>query len=158
MPDEMRNVFISHIHADDDGLPRLKSLVAQHGMTCRDGSITTSKFNNAANEEYIKYQILAPRIKWASVLVVYISPETKDSDWVNWEIEYAVKEGKRIVGVWAWGEKGCELPEALAKHADAVVGWNGESIADAISGASDDSYKDDGSEWDYQNIRRYSCR
>ena len=62
------------------------------------------------------------------------------------------------MGVWAWGEKGCELPEALAKHADAVVGWNGESIADAISGASDDSYKDDGSEWDYQNIRRYSCR
>ena len=157
MPDEMRNVFISHIHADDDGLPRLMNLVAQHGMTCRDGSITTGKFNNAANEEYIKYQILAPRIKWASVLVVYISPETKDSDWVNWEIEYAVREGKRIVGVWAWGEKGCELPEALAKHADSVVGWNGESIADAISGASDDSYKEDGSDWDYQNIPRH-CR
>ena len=158
MPDEMRNVFISHIHADDEGLPRLKNLVAQQGMTCRDGSITTGKFNSASNEEYIKYQILAPRIKWASVLVVYISPETKDSDWVNWEIEYAAKEGKRIVGVWAWGEKGCELPEALAKHADAVVGWNGESISDAINGASDDSYKEDGSEWDYQNIRRYSCR
>ena len=47
MPDEMRNVFISHIHADDDGLPRLMNLVAQHGMTCRDGSITTGKFNNA---------------------------------------------------------------------------------------------------------------
>ena len=158
MLSETRNAFISHIHEDDEGLPRLKDLVSQHGMICRDGSITTGKFNSASNENYIKYEILAPRIKWASVLVVYISPETKNSDWVNWEIEYAANEGKRIVGVWAWGEKGCELPEALEKYADAVVGWNGESIVDAINGDSDKSYKEDGSEWDYQNIRRYSCR
>ena len=136
MAGEIRNVFISHIHEDDEGLPRLKDLMARHGMTCRDGSITTGKFNGASNEEYIKYGILAPRIRWASVLVVYISPETKDSDWVNWEIEYAHKEGKRIVGVWAWGEKDCELPDALKKHADAVVGWNGESIIEAINGSS----------------------
>lgn len=144
MAQEIRNVFISHIHEDDEGLPRLKNLAKQHGMTCRDDSITTGKFNNAKNEDYIKYEILAPRIKWASVLVVYISPETKDSDWVNWEIEYAHKEGKRIVGVWAWGEKDCELPDALNKHADAVVGWNGESIIDAINGTSDDTQTQDG--------------
>ena len=158
MAEEIRNVFISHIHEDDEGLPKLKNLVAQRGMTCRDGSITTGKFNNASNEEYIKYDILAPRIRWASVLVVYISPETKDSDWVNWEIEYAARAGKRIVGVWAWGEKDCELPEALERHADAVVGWNGESIIDAINGDSDEFRKKDGSEWDYRNIPRHSCR
>ena len=157
MTQDLRNVFISHIHEDDDGLPRLKNLVAQHGIICRDGSITTGKFNSASNEDYIKYEILAPRIKWASVLVVYISPETKDSDWVNWEIDYAAKEGKRIVGVWAQGEKGCDLPEALRQHRDALVGWNGESIIDAINGDSDKSYKPDGSEWDYQNIPRH-CR
>ena len=157
MTQDLRNVFISHIHEDDDGLPRLKNLVAQHGMICRDGSITTGKFNSASNEDYIKYEILAPRIKWASVLVVYISPETKDSDWVNWEIDFAAKEGKRIVGVWAQGEKGCELPEALRRHRDALVGWKGESIIGAINGDSDKSYKQDGSEWDYQNIPRH-CR
>ena len=158
MSQETRNVFISHIHEDDEGLPRLKDLVARHGMICRDGSITTGKFNSATNEDYIKYEILASRIKWASVLVVYISPETKDSDWVNWEIEYAHKEGKRIVGVWAWGEKDCELPEALDHYADAVVGWNGESIIDAINGESDDSRTQDGQELGYRSIPRHSCR
>ena len=157
MPDDIRNGFISHIHEDDEGLPRLKNLVARHGMTCRDGSLTTGKFNSATNEEYIKYGILAPRIRWASVLIVYISPESKDSDWVNWEIEYAMKQGKRIIGVWEWGEKGCELPEALKHYRDALTGWNGESIIDAIDGNSDKSYKKDGSEWDYQNIPRH-CR
>ena len=70
MPDEIRNVFISHIHEDDEGLSRLKELTAQHGMICRDGSITTGKFNGASNEEYIKYEILKPRIEWAGTLVV----------------------------------------------------------------------------------------
>ena len=157
MTQDLRNVFISHIHEDDEGLRDLKDLVARHGMTCRDGSITTGKFNNASNEDYIKYDILAPRIKWASVLVVYISPETKDSDWVNWEIEYAAKEGKRIVGVWARGEKDCEQPEALKEHADAVAGWNGESIINAINGTSDESYTQDGAEPSYRSIPRH-CR
>ena len=153
----LRNVFISHVHEDNDGLPQLKNLVAQHGMICRDGSIATGKFNSAPNEDYIKYEILAQRIRWANVLVVYISQETKNSDWVNWEIDYASKEGKRIVGVWAQSEKECDLPEALRQYRDALVGWSGESIIDAINGDSDKSYKQDGSEWDYPNIPRH-CR
>lgn len=133
MPEDIRNVFISHIHEDDKGLKNLKDLVQKGNMMCRDASITTDKFNSATDENYIKYQILAPRINWASVLVVYISPDTKDSKWVNWEIEYAHKQEKRIVGVWERGARDCELPEALERYADAVVGWNGESIIDAIN-------------------------
>ena len=157
MPEDMRNVFISHVHEDDGGLANLKELVAKHGLICRDGSITTGKFNSATNEDYIKYQILAPRINWASVLVVYISPETKNSDYVNWEIEYAHKLGKRIIGVWERGESGCELPEALDRYGDAVVCWVGEKIIDAITGESNDSYKPDGSQYDYRLIKRFSC-
>lgn len=158
MSEVIRNIFISHIHENDAGLSALKDLVGRHGMNCRDGSITTGKFNNAENEGYIKYQLLASRINWASVLVVYISPATKDSDWVNWEIEYAHKQGKRIVGVWERGAKDCELPEALARYGDAVVGWNGESIIDAITGDSDESRTPDGALQTYRNIKRYSCR
>ncbi len=157
MPEDIRNVFISHIHKDDEGLKDLKGLVKKENMMCRDASITTDKFNAATNENYIKYQILAPRINWASVLVVYISPDTKNSEWVNWEIEYAHKQGKRIVGVWERGARDCELPEALERYADTVVGWNGESIIDAIKGKSNTWYKQDGSGQDYRNIERYSC-
>ena len=99
-------------------------------MNCRDGSITTGKFNGASNEEYIKYGILKPRIEWgASSLCTF--PPRQDSDWVNWEIECAHREGKRIVGVWEWGAKDCELPDA--RYGDAVVGWHGENIINAIT-------------------------
>ena len=157
MSNEKRNVFIPHTHEDDDGLAYLKDLVSRHGMDCRDASITKDKFNAAHNEEYIKYGILAPRINWASVVVVYISPETRKSDWVNWEIEYAHRLGKRIVGVWGRGAKDCEVPEALDRYADALVGWNGESIVDAIDGSSNKWYKQDGSVYAYRQTPRIRC-
>ena len=158
MSDDIRNVFISHIHEDDESIAKIKGIAEKQGITVRNGSVTSDRPNSATNEDYIKYQILAPRIRWSSVLVVYISPDTKHSWWVDWEIEYAHSQGKRVVGVWEWGAKECEVPEALKRHGDAVVGWNGESIADAIDGASDEWRQPDGSAWDYRAIKRYACR
>jgi hypothetical protein len=120
---ETKNVFISHIHEDDSKLSDLKTLLKNSGITARDYSITSDEPNQAKSEEYIKSQILAPQINQCSVLVVYVSPETKNSNYVNWEIEYAHKQGKRIVGVWENGELGCELPEALEEYRDAMAGW-----------------------------------
>lgn len=157
MTDEIKNVFISHIHEDDAGLADLKTICEKCGLQVRDSSITSEKPNAAKDPDYIKTQILAPQINWASVLVVYVTPETKTSDWVNWEIEYAAKLGKRIVGVWEQGAKDCELPEALDKFADAVVGWHGESIVDAINGKSNGSYTCDGKPSGYRAPKRYSC-
>ena len=158
MADEMRNIFISHIHEDDEGLDKLKKLLKNNGMTIRDYSINADNPNNAHSEDYIKSQILAPRIRQSSTLVVYISPETKDSQYVDWEIEYAQRHDKRIVGVWAHGESGCEVPEALKDYADAVVGWTGDRIIDAINGKVDGWENPDGTKIPPRDIPRYSCR
>ncbi len=157
MANEIKNVFISHIHEDDDGLGKLKNLLDNNGISIRDYSISSDNPNNAKSEEYIKTQILAPRIMASGALVVYVSPDTKDSSYVNWEIEYAQKNDKRIVGVWADGEKGCEVPEALNKYADAVVGWTGDQIIDAINGKIDTWENPDGTECSPRDIDRYSC-
>ncbi len=45
MLDKIKNVFISHLHEDDDGLVKLKDLVAKHGLQIRDSSITAEKPN-----------------------------------------------------------------------------------------------------------------
>ncbi len=156
--DITKNVFISHIHEDDEGLRKLKDLLAKNGMQIRDASIDSSSPNNAKSPEYIKSQILAPQIQWAGTLIVYISPKTKDSEWVNWEIEYALGQGKRIVGVWAHGASDSDLPEALKNYANAViVGWHSESIVNAINGTNEDWEKPDGSPTSPMKIKRHPC-
>lgn len=154
---ESRNVFISHIHEDDHRLAPLKTLLSNAGMEVRDGSIHSDKPNNATNPDYIMSEILAPRIRWASVLVVLISPDTKDSDWVSREIEYAEREGKRIVGVWDHGEAQCDIPEALDRYADAIVGWQGERVKDAIEGRIDNREQPDGAAVSPRTVPRYTC-
>ena len=156
MVEQIRNVFISHRHEDDAGLAELKKLVARHGISCCDYSMIADNPNNAHSEQYVKSEILAPRIRQAGCLLVYVSDRTRHSEWVDWEIDYAHKLGKRIVGVWARGDQDCEKPEALERHGDAVVGWNGESIVDAINGDSDAWFNPDGSMHGYRTIPRYS--
>lgn len=132
---DIKNVFISHVHEDDDLLPKLKDIIGRAGMEVRDGSINSDKPNQAQNEEYIKSEILAPRIEWASTLVVLISKDTADSWWVNWEIKHAVELGKNVVGVYAQGATDADIPEELRRCGDAtVVGWQGERVVDAING------------------------
>ena len=158
MPADLKNIFISHVHEDDAGLGKLKDLLKKNGMTVRDYSISFDNPNNAKSEDYIKSEILAPRIQQSGTVLVYISPETKDSEFVNWEIEYAQKNDKRIVGVWADGENGCEVPDALKDYADAVVGWTGNRIIDAINGKVDNWENPDGTQCTPREIKRYSCR
>ena len=135
----------------------LKGLLKKNGIDARDYSINSDKPNQAKSEEYIKSQILAPQIQQCSVLVVYISKDTKDSKYVNWEIKYAHDLGKRIVGVWENGEKGCELPEALEDLSDALVGWHGSNIVDAILSNNSIQENPDGSVRGKRNIIRHPC-
>ncbi len=154
---EIRNIFISHVHEDDAGLKRVKALVAHHGLTVRDGSINKANPNRAKNADYIMNKIIIPRIKWCSTMVVYITPQTRNSEWVNKEILRAERLGKRIVGVWAEGHAGCVPPAALPHLADAMVGWNGRRIVDAITGGFNGREKPDGNLADPHVFKRYNC-
>lgn len=157
MADEIKNVFISHVHEDDEGLGKLKDLAKMGGLVVRDSSINSTNPNDAKDHDYIKSQILAPQIQWASTLLVYITPKTKDSKWVNWEIEYAEKQGKRIIGVFAHGANDCDIPEALKDYADAMCGWNAEGLVDAITGENNEWLGPAGELRDPRPIKRYGC-
>lgn len=157
MSDEIKNIFISHIHEDDDILKDLKELLDKNGYKVRDASIDSSKPNSAKDPEYIKSQILEPGIKWAGTMVVLISPGTYASGYVDWEIERAQKLGKRIIGVWAHGDKGCKAPKNLEKYANAVVGWQADRVMDAITGKINNWSEPTGEERAPRDIPRIVC-
>jgi hypothetical protein len=156
MPDTT-NIFISHIHEDDAHIEAMKTLLKERGFSVRDSSIDSASPNQAKDPDYIKREILAPRISWASTLLVLVSPGTKDSGWVDWEIEEAQRADKRIVGVWTHGAAECDVPDALELYADAVVGWQADRIYGAICGDIINWETSDGRTREQHAIARYSC-
>ncbi len=150
------NVFISHRHEDDNLVAKLKDMLSKRGSDVRDSSVTSQTPNNAKAEDYIK-SILADRIRWAGKILVIVSPQTKNHEWVDWEIEYANKHpDKRIIGVWAPGAEQCDLPEPLERHADSMVEWNADKIVAALEG-EDNWQQPDGSPALERNIARIGC-
>jgi hypothetical protein len=154
---DSNRIFVSHIHEDDDHITGMRELFASKGHEVQASAVDSTNPNNAKNADYIKSNILAPKIDWSATMVVLISPGTKDSKWVDWEIEYAHKQGKRLVGVWTAGAAECDLPEGLTQYADAVVGWQADRIEGAISGAINNWTASDGTPRDRQAIRQFGC-
>jgi len=155
---ERHNVFISHRHEDDALVGDLKQLLARNGADVRDSSVTTATPNNAHAEGYIK-DILARRIRRSGKVIVIISPETKDHDWVSWEIEYAARyPDKKIVGVWAPGAQGSDMPPELEEYGDAVVPWDAAAVIDALNDDGDDPWqRPDGTPAEGRAIKRIGC-
>lgn len=126
------NIFIAHRHEDDQLVGDLKTMLAATGSQIRDSSITTENPNQAHNEEYIR-SLIRDRIEWAGKVIVIVSPETHQHEWVDWEIEYAKKfPDKKVIGVWAPGTTTENLPEELEDYADSMINWDAAAIIDAL--------------------------
>lgn len=121
-----------------------------------NSSIDSTKSNDAHNEEYVK-SLLRPRIEWAGTLICLIGDKTATREWVNWEVEYAAKEGKNIVGVFLHGASESDIPESITEHADSIVSWNGDKIIDAIEGNNNFEKPDGSPRSPITNIPRTEC-
>src|SRR5690242_604451 len=103
-----KHVFISHQHKDDAEVTNLTSLLSRKGYDIRNSSIRAKPANQRrldqglVKEETIR-RLLRMKISWASTVVVLIGNQTHTRPWVNWEIEQANKQNKRIVGVYVRG-------------------------------------------------------
>lgn len=134
-----RHIFISHHHADDAEVDNLTSLLSKSGHDIRNSSIRAKPANQRrleqglVSDEAIK-RLLRRKISWAGTVVVLIGKDTHSRPWVNWEIEQANKQGKRIVGVYIRGGTQADIPEVLEKYTSAIAGWNYERIINAIDG------------------------
>lgn len=134
-----RHVFISHHHEDDEHVGKLTSMLSRSGYDIRNSSIRAKPANQRrlergeVSDETIR-RLLRMKISWAGTVVVLIGKETHQRQWVNWEIEQAHKQGKRIVGIYTRGGSAADVPAALEEYGSGLVGWQAEAIMRAIDG------------------------
>ena len=145
-----RHVFISHHHADDAEVNNLTSLLSKKGYDIRNSSIRAKPANQRrldqglVKPETIR-RLLRMKISWAQTVVVLIGKETHSRPWVNWEIEQAKTQNKRIVGIYIRGGTQANIPPALEGYSKSIVGWNSDNIIAAIDGTANPFENPDGS-------------
>ncbi|WP_214803706.1 TIR domain-containing protein [Exiguobacterium sp. ERU656] len=89
-----RKTFISYKYSEAKELrDRIVSSLSEDARYYQ-GETSDSPDMSDRTTEYIKDK-LKDMIYSTSVTIVIISPEMKKSDWIDWEIEYSVKQTKR---------------------------------------------------------------
>lgn len=73
---------------------------------------------------------LRDQIRPADVMLVLAGMYTARSGWMDWEMQFARRIGKAIIGVRPWGN--IRLPVIVQQNAAEIVGWNRSTIVDAI--------------------------
>lgn len=134
-----KNVFISHHHKDDAGITAFCDLLAGKDYAIRNSSIRVKQSNTERLEKKLVSddtirRLIKMKMAWAGTVVVLIGNDTHSRDWVNWEIEEANRQGKRIIGVFMQGTRDSDIPESLEKYGDGLVGWNSEKIIAGLEG------------------------
>lgn len=157
-----KHLFISHHHKDDEQVTNMTNLLSSKGYDIRNSSVRMKPENQRRMEEKkvsekAIQRILRMKISWASTVVVLIGKETHTRPWVNWEIDKAHEQGKRIIGVYERGGTEADIPKSLEKYSAAIVNWNSDSIIEAIEGKNDFKNPEGGNRLPPNLNENYNC-
>ena len=121
----MHNVFISHYGEDEEHLDSLKDRLRAKGYDVRNSSIEKKNYRKDSVSDATIANEIRSHITWAKTFIVMLGEHTHERPWVNYEIRYAARQGKTIVGIYEYGCKdNIELPEAYKRYGGSPLGWN----------------------------------
>lgn len=89
--------------------------------------------NHPSSDKALKSELIR-MMRRCSVVVVLVSPGAYTRDWMSWEVKWAAKLRKRIVGVYEHGKSDAGIPQFVKDNADALVRNNVSTIIQAIEG------------------------
>ena len=127
------NLFISHSWAYSDAYEKLVNLLDEKPyFSYKNYSVPKDDPIHHANSDYQLKAAIKNQMQPASCVLILAGVYSTYSKWINIEIEIARSMGKKIIAVQPWG---AERTSAVVKNAaDAIVGWNTDSIVYAIRG------------------------
>lgn len=145
---EQHNIFISHYGKDDEHVQSLKSRLKEQGYDVRNFSVDSTNHKDGRKpSDAVVERLLRMRVRWSKTFICLVGPKTHTRDWVDFEIDEAHKQGKRIIGVYTHGSmETAELPEKIKQYASNIIGWNSiEKLGELIAGENIPVENPDGS-------------
>lgn len=127
----MYNLFISHSWAYGKAYNDLKELLdAKLYFSYKDYSVPKDDpIHNAGSDSELKAAIKR-QMQPASCIIILAGVYATYSKWINIEIELAKSMNKKIIAI---KPRAAERISSVVKNAaDKIVGWNTDSVVDAI--------------------------
>lgn len=117
-----KNVFISFAYEDVGVVNLLRGQAKNDNIPLEFNDWSVSERIDSDRSEYIKQKI-RERIERSSATVVLLSDATPKSEWVSWEIEESVRQGKAVIGVYPQDARPAKVPNAITSHEFKCVPW-----------------------------------
>ena len=125
------DLFISHSwtypKAHDSLISFFKNAPA---FTYRNYSVPKDDPIHNAPNAILLYQAIERKIAPVNIVVIMAGVYSSYSKWINNEIEIAQNYSKPIIGIKPWANE--RISSAVNNAADEIVGWNTNSIVNAI--------------------------
>ncbi len=121
------SVFICHDWEYSSDYHRVCEFLGAPNFAWRNLSVP--EHDPLADDKTLEYE-LRNQVRPANIMLVLAGMYTARSRWMDWEMAFARRIGKPIIGVRPWGSQ--RIPVAVQKNATEIVGWNTNSIVSAI--------------------------
>ena len=125
----MYNIFISHAWHRSEHYKKVIEWLDDSEIEYKNYSVPEHDQLDSTTNKELK-EDLTKQIKPASCIIVLSGMYVRYSDWIEYEIEEAILMNKYIIGVKPWGQE--KIPSIISENADKMVGWNQNSIINAI--------------------------
>lgn len=130
-----RNVFISFASEDMNLVNLLRGQAKNRHSDLDFSDRSVQEPFDSQNAEYIRRRI-REHIRQASVTLVFVSENTANSRWVDWEVRESMRLGKGVTAMYSGDSPPRILPSAITEHGIRLVPWDHDSISAAIDEAA----------------------
>lgn len=73
---------------------------------------------------------LTQQMRGCNAIIVVSGMYASYSEWIDYEIDEAIRMNKPIIGIKPWGSE--RIPKKISDNATTLVGWNSASLISAI--------------------------
>lgn len=130
-----KHIFISFANEDKDEINLLRGQAKNDNSSLHFDDYSLKKAFNSIDADYIK-QGIREKIDRCSVVIVYLSDHAASSKWVNWEIEEAIKKGKKVIGVYKGDNVPTKIPFAFKTNNCEAIKWEQKALMRAIDNSN----------------------
>jgi MTH538 TIR-like domain (DUF1863) len=121
-------IFISHAWKYNDEYYRIERWLNE-APNFSWTNLSVPKHDPILDSEQLT-KALHNQMRPSDVFIILAGMYVSHSDWIQYEINFARRIGRPIIGIRRWGST--LVPLAVQNGADEIVGWTSDSIIGAI--------------------------